>query len=29
MFAKYLIDEITQKDTSGATYKVIDAEEED
>lgn len=29
MFAKYLIDEITQKDTSGATYKVIDADKED
>lgn len=29
MFAKYLIDEITQRDTSSATYKVIDAEEED
>ncbi|TRB08662.1 hypothetical protein EXN61_01655 [Agrobacterium tumefaciens] len=29
MFAKYLIDEITQKDTSGATYTVIDADKED
>jgi hypothetical protein len=29
MFAKYLIDEITQKDTSGATYKVIDADKEE